>query len=110
VTLGSEKSDKYGTAFNLPVTGLNDNVEFLGRQLHVQTEYIERPNSHIVTQVFCRGRVMLSRKSDCPNGALESQHPQCLQEAMNTQHQKILCELINKQARALDSKGPSVQS
>ncbi len=110
MTHGSDKSGKIGTSSNLPVTGLNDNVEFLGRQLHIQTEYIEQPNSHIVTQVFCSGRVMLSRKSDCPPGTQESQSPRCLQEAMNTQHQKTLCEINNKQARVLDSKEPSVHS
>jgi len=105
---GNAKGEQIGVAVNLPVTGLNDNVEFLGRQLHIQTECIELPNSHIVTQVFSNGRVLLSRKSEFPSGEQKSPDNQSLQRAMNAQHQRVIQEISDKQARALNSHDSSI--
>jgi hypothetical protein len=103
VTPGSDKVDKNGITFNLPAVGLNDNLDFLGRQLHVQTEYIELPVARIVTQVFCSGRVMLSKKTECPPAIHEFQDTQKLQQIMNAQHHKVIQEITGKQARILGS-------
>ena len=103
VTLGAENSRKNGMAFNLPAVGLNDNLDFLGRQLHVQTEFIELPVAHIITQVFCSGRVMLSKKSDCPAGIQEAQDARKLQQTMNAQHHQVIREISDKQTRVLNS-------
>jgi hypothetical protein len=103
VTHGSPKGEQIGVSFNLPVVGLNDNLDFMGRQLHVQTEYIELPEPRISTQVFCSGRVMLSKKSECPRGIRDSHDTQKLQQIMNTQHHQVLREIAQKQARILGS-------
>ena len=58
----SEHQAKSGSELKLPVVGLNDNLVFMGRQLHVQTEHTGFPVARIVTQVFCSGRVLLSKK------------------------------------------------
>jgi len=106
---GNAKSGPIAAAGNPPVTGLNDNVEFLGRQLHIQTEFIELPNSHIVTQVFSNGRVLLSRKSEFPSGNPQSLDIHELQRAMNAQHRQALQEISEKQARALNSRNSAIR-
>ena len=103
VTHGSEKAEQIGISSNLPVVGLNDNLDFMGRQLHVQTEYIELPEPRISTQVFCSGRVMLSKKSECPPDIRESHDTQKLQQIMNAQHHQVLREIADKQARIMGS-------
>ncbi len=92
------------TAFAFPVSGLNDNVEFMGKQLHVQTEDAGFPNTRIVTHVFCKGRVVLSRKSDYPPGIRHGGNMDKIRELMHSQHLQIIQELRNKQAEILDSR------
>jgi hypothetical protein len=106
VVLEDETANKCGIATQIPVAGLNDNLDFLGRTLHVQTEHIDHPTERIVTQVFCSGRIMLSRKSEYPSEALESRDNQSLQKTMNTQHQRVIREIKEKQARVLDPHEP----
>jgi hypothetical protein len=103
VNPGSEKEDKIGNTINLPAVGLNDNLNFMGRQLHVQTEYIEFPVSRIITQVFCSGRVMLSKKSECPPDIHEFHDMDRLQQIMNAQHRQVILEISAKQAKILGS-------
>jgi hypothetical protein len=103
VNPGSEKDELQSISLNLPVVGLNDNLDFLGRQLHVQTEFIELPVARINTLVFCNGRVLLSKKSECPPGIRESHDIQKLQQIMNTQHHQVIREIAAKQVRVLGS-------
>ena len=86
-----------------PVVGLNDNLEFMGRQLHVQTENTGSAAGRIITQVFCGGRVVLSKKSECPPDVCASHDFSKIQQLMKRQHYKIIEELTNKQARILGS-------
>lgn len=75
--------------------GLNDNVEFMGKQLHVQTESIQSPAGCIVTQIFSSGRVIFSKKSECPPGA------DGIQDQMNLQHSQVIKSILEKEARIL---------
>jgi hypothetical protein len=100
----SEHPVKSSTEFKLPVVGLNDNLVFMGRQLHVQTEHTGFPVARIVTQVFCSGRVLLSKKTECPTGIHESQDFDKLQKLMSTQHYQVLEEISAKQARIMNSR------
>jgi hypothetical protein len=106
VVPGNEKADKNEIVFNLPAVGLNNNLEFMGRQLHVQTEYIDMPIGRIVTQVFCGGRILLSRKLECPPEAPESRDTQLLQRTMNEQHHQVIREIEDKQTRVLGKQEP----
>jgi hypothetical protein len=85
------------------VSGLNDNLEFLGKQLHVQTERIGFPAPRVVTQVFSNGRVVLSKKSEIPFRVDELQESLQIQELMRTQHFQTIQEIIAKQKRILSS-------
>jgi hypothetical protein len=98
-----EEQHKSGSPSSMPITGLNDNLEFVGRQLHVQTEHLELPVAHIVTQVFCKGRVLLSRKSEYPSEIHESRDVGKIRQMMNAQHSQVIQEIEDKQARILGS-------
>jgi hypothetical protein len=86
------------------VAGLNENLEFLGRQLHVQTERIGFPSPRIVTQVFSNGRVMFSKKSDISFQTDEPQAASKVQELMQTQHFQVIREIKAKQNRILGTR------
>ena len=95
-------AEKSGAAVENSASGLNDNLEFMGRQLHVQTEKIGFPAPHIVTQVFTNGRVVFSKKSEIPRGD-ESQQSRRIQDLMQNQHFQTIREIEAKQKRILDS-------
>jgi hypothetical protein len=81
------------------VSGLNDNLEFMGRQLHVQTEDAGFPAAHIVTHIFCKGRVLFTRKLEYPPGIHESGNYEKIRELMHSQHFKIIQEIKSKQTQ-----------
>ncbi len=95
----SGEQNKSGMSPISPITGLNDNLEFVGRRLHVQTEHLEFPAAHIVTQVFCNGRVLLSKKSEYPAEIRESHDVGKIRQLMGAQHSKVIREIAEKQAR-----------
>ncbi len=99
----SGEQNKSGVSPISPITGLNDNLEFAGRQLHVQTEHLELPAAHIVTQVFCNGRVLLSQKSEYPAEIRESHDVGRIRQLMSAQHSKVIREIAEKQARIMGS-------
>jgi hypothetical protein len=100
----SEQQNKSGTEPKTHVMGLNDNLEFMGKQLHVQTEHMEFPVARIVTHVFSSGRVLLSKKTECPPDIRDSHDFNRIQKLMNTQHHQVLQEIAAKQARILGSR------
>jgi hypothetical protein len=92
-----------GAAVEKSASGLNDNLEFMGKPLHVQTERIGLPMPHIVTQVFSNGRVVFSRKTEIPAFGQESPESSRIQEMMHAQHFTTIQEIADKQKRILDS-------
>jgi hypothetical protein len=83
--------------------GLNNNLEFMGRQLHVQTENMAFPAAQIVTHVFCGGRVLLSRKSEYPSAIQESHDFSKIQQLMRAQHYQVIQEITDKKNKILAS-------
>jgi len=92
---------KTGMAVENPMPGLNDNLKFLGRLLHVQTEAIAYPAPRIVTQVFSNGRVVFSRKSEIPPGGADPRKAEQTREQMRAQHSQTIREISEKQKRIL---------
>jgi hypothetical protein len=88
-----------GIAPPASVSGLNDNLEFMGKQLHIQTENTGFPAARIVTQVFCKGRVIVSRKTDHPSIPGDSGDSALIRELMHSQHHQIIKEIKDKLAR-----------
>ncbi len=84
-----------------PTMGLNDNLDFLGRQLHIQTEDLGYTGRCIQTQVFCDGRVLLSTKSEYPASVQQQADRSQLVELMHKQHYNVIRELESKKVRIL---------
>jgi|WetSurMetagenome_2_1015567.scaffolds.fasta_scaffold495701_2 hypothetical protein len=76
-----------------PATGLNNNIEFMGKRLHIQTENISLPKLSIVTQVFSNGRIIYSKKTECSQALNE------IQDQMHKQHFEVIQGIADKQAR-----------
>jgi hypothetical protein len=100
-----EKNIKGGVAGENSVPGLNDNLEFMGRTLHVQTETTEFPVLRIVTQVFSNGRVVFSKKSDIPPQNCETREFMKIQGLMQAQHFQTIREISGKQKQILAQAG-----
>ena len=101
---GSNRGVGGGVSFTPSAMGLNNNLEFMGRQLHVQTENTGFPVAHIVTQVFFKGRVVFSRKSDYPPGVREAHDLSRIRELMHAQHFQIIQGIAEKRTRMMDSR------
>lgn len=99
--LESKNSEKTGSAVDSSIPGLNNNIEFMGKQLHVQTERIGFPTPRVVTQVFSNGRVVFSKKSEILAESAEAQEVEKLEELMRTQHLQTIREIEEKQKRLL---------
>ena len=85
---------KIAGSVGLPTaTGLNDNIEFMGKLLHVQTENIRLPKPGIVTQVFSNGRILFSKKTECSHALND------IQSQMHKQHSDVIQSIADKQAR-----------
>jgi hypothetical protein len=98
------KEGNGGIALASPPAGLNNNLEFMGKHLHVQTESTGFPTARIVTQVFCRGRVVLSKKSEYPPGISEFHDFNKMQQLMRTQHYQVIQEIADKQRQILGTR------
>jgi hypothetical protein len=79
------------------VMGLNDNLDFLGTRLHIQTENAKHPIQCIVTQVFSKGRIVFSKKSEYPAGLCATKNPDKIQELMRMQHFQVIQDISDKQ-------------
>lgn len=86
-----------------PIMGLNDNLDFMGRQFHIQTEDLGYTGRSITTQVFCEGRVVLSAKSEYPDGLRHRHNRNDVAELMRKQHFNVMRELEIKKAQILSS-------
>lgn len=71
---------------------LNDNLDFLGKELHIQTENIQSDIPHIRTHVFSRGRVIHTKILTFPADLAQSGDLSEIRRLMQSQH----CEIIDK--------------
>ena len=84
-----------------PIMGLNDDFEIMNNQLHIQTEDMGFTGRCISTQVFCKGRVILSTKSAYPATFAEGNARSQIAELMRKQHFNVIRELESKKIRFL---------
>ena len=96
---GWNKNGMNGRSMHTPISGLNDNLEILGKQLHIQTENTGFPTVRIVTQVFCGGRVILSRKTDNDSAPGNAGNTTLIRERMKSQHSQVIKEIKDKLAK-----------
>lgn len=92
-----------GRSMPAPISGLNDNLELMGKQLHIQTENTGFPAAGIITQVFCRGRVILSRKTDHASVTNDSGKIAQIRKLMHSQHSQVIKEIKDKLANWQDT-------
>lgn len=100
---GWSKTEMNSRSNHAPISGLNSNLEVIGKQLHVQTESTGFPAVRIVTQVFCRGRVILSRKTDHASATDITDKAAQIREWMNSQHSQVINEIKDKLAKWRDT-------
>jgi len=86
-----------------PVMGLNDNLNLMGKELHVQTEDVGAGEHCITTQVFCEGRVILSTKAAYPPALRDSLQSERLTELMRTQHFSVIRQIENRKSKHLST-------
>jgi hypothetical protein len=79
--------------------GLNDTLDFLGTQLHIQTENMEHPTPRIITQVFSKGRIVFSKKTLYSMDVPSIENPDTLPEEMHRQHFQVIQDISEKQKR-----------
>jgi hypothetical protein len=92
--------DDLKSAMVIPPMGLNENLAFMGKELHVQTENKGWPTPCILTQVFLNGRVVLSEKSEIPQDLDEKRGCGAIQNMMHAQHSQVIQKIKDKQAKA----------
>ena len=83
----------------MPTMGLNDNFDFMGRGLHIQTEDLGDGGHYITTNVFCDGRVILSTKSEYPAALRDPKYSSQMVELMRAQHFNVIRELENRKMK-----------
>jgi flagellar biosynthesis protein FlhG len=100
-TAQGEPPGESRTAPATPIMGLNDNLEFMGKELHIQTEDLGYTGRCITTQVFCEGRVILSTKTEYPSSVRDAKDRSQVADLMHTQHFNVIRELENRKVRIL---------
>jgi hypothetical protein len=79
--------------------GLNDNLNFLGKELHVQTENVQSSVPCILTQVFLHGRVIHTTKYEYAAELAGSSDLVKIRELMCRQHTKVMDRINQQQAK-----------
>jgi hypothetical protein len=98
---GTGSGDAAASSISVPPMGLNDNMVFLGKELHVQTENKGFSPPCILTQVFLNGRVVFSEKSEIPVEFHETHDYSKVQHIMHLQHSQVIQKIRDKQDKAL---------
>ena len=89
-----------------PTTGLNDNINFLGKELHVQTENVPSTVPYIRTQVFFRGRVIYTAKHELAPDTDGWNDFNKIRELMNAQHLKVIDKISRQKAKYQNKPEP----
>jgi len=89
-----------------PTMGLNNNLDFLGKELHVQTENVNSDDPYILTQVFFSGRVIQTTKYEYPAVIRGVKHFARIRDLMHEQHTKVI-ENINKKQETYQNRHES---
>jgi len=91
-----------------PTMGLNNNLDFLGKELHVQTENVNSEDPYIITQVFFSGRVIQTTKYEYSTEIRGIKNFARISDLMHEQHTKVI-ENINKKQETYQNSPDSRQ-
>lgn len=78
---------------------LNDNLTFLGKELHVQTENVQTVPQCIRTHVFYGGRVIHTMKYEFSEGTVGLDDFDKIRAKMQVQHRQIIEKIIQRQKK-----------
>jgi hypothetical protein len=82
-----------------PAMGLNDNLNFLGKELHIQTENVQSSAPYIRTQVFFHGRVVHTAKYEYSTEKRDSPDVLRIRELMHKQHMRVIKKISEQQVK-----------
>lgn len=82
-----------------PAMGLNDNLNFCGKELHVQTEHVQSSAPHIRTHVFFQGRVVHTTRYEYSNDEQDSINLVEIRKLMHRQHMAVIEKISKQQAK-----------
>ena len=82
-----------------PTMCLNNNIDFLGKELHVQTENVDTAVPCILTQVFFRGRVIQTIKYKYPTEIRNINNFSKIQDLMHSQHMNVIKKINEQQEK-----------
>ena len=79
--------------------GFNDNLDFFGKVLHIQTEKVQSAAPCILTQVFYRGRVIHTAKFEYSTDSLDFNDFEKIRNLMHAQHLKVIEKISRQQEK-----------
>ena len=82
-----------------PAMGLNDNLMFCGKVLHIQTEKISSSVPCILTHVFFQGRVIHTTRHEYSNEDHKSDNWVEIRKLMHKQHVGVIEKISKQQAK-----------
>ena len=77
--------------------GFNDNFDFMGKELHIQTENVKTAAPCILTQVFYRGRVIHTTKFEYSSETTDGNDFSKIRELMHSQHLRVIKNISRQQ-------------
>jgi flagellar biosynthesis protein FlhG len=86
-----------------PIVGLDDRLEFKGKQLRIKTDNMGYTGRCITTQVFCEGRVILSTKSDYAPVLQDADYTNHIKALMRKQHFDVICDIEGDKIQILNA-------
>ncbi len=84
------------------ITGLNQNIEVLDRQFHVQTEVIEGAETKCRTTVYSGGTIIGNREANLSSGLVDEDE---IRKLMEEQHTLIIENLICRLEEIAEAEG-----
>ncbi|MEJ2108325.1 MAG: hypothetical protein P8Z37_00130 [Acidobacteriota bacterium] len=82
-----------------PTMSLNDNLNFLGKELHIQTENVHSGSLCIRTHVFTGGKIIHTTKSTFSSDIPDLSDFDKIRNLMHTQHQKVIDKIVKQQSK-----------
>ena len=82
-----------------PTMSLNDNLNFLGKELHIQTENVHTGSLCIRTHVFTGGKIIHTTKSTLSSDTLDLGDFDKIRNLMQSQHKKVIDKIVKQQSK-----------
>lgn len=95
----NRKNTDHGFHNVSPSLSLNDNVTFLGKELHVQTEIIQYATPYIRTHIFSGGQIIHTVKYEIPANLHAANDFKEIRDMTNAQHREVMSKINKQQAK-----------